>query len=150
VTTAGGTAPGGAAPGSGDGPGARVSSCVSRTFRGSRAWQVGARTVHIAAIGLLLGGIAYSAPHGALVVPIALALASGLVLLGIDLWQGDGYFTHGNGMAVLLKLALLGLGQCFPAVRLELYLAATAVASIGSHMPRTWRHWSFLPRRGSG
>jgi hypothetical protein len=134
-----------AAPGPGS-PGDRI-FCSSRSFRGSRACQVGARTVHVAAMGLVLGGIAFAAPHSALALPIALAVASGLLLLGIDLWKGDGYFTHGSGLAVLLKLALLGLGQLFPAARLECYLAATAVASIGSHMPRTWRHWSFLPRR---
>jgi hypothetical protein len=129
---------------------APTASCASRTFRGKRAWQVGARTVHVAAIGLLLGGIAYSAPAGALVVPIALSLASGLVLLGIDLWQTDGYFAQGRGLAVLLKLALLALGQLLPEARLGFYLAATAVASVGSHMPRAWRHWALLPRRPGG
>ena len=118
-----------------------------RTFRGARAWQVGARTVHVVAMGLVLGGVAFAAPECSLVLPIALTIASGLLLLGIDLWKGGAYFYQGNGVAVLLKLALLSLGQLFPAVRLEWYLAATAVASVGSHMPRTWRHWSFLHRR---
>jgi len=125
----------------------RPPSPALRSFRGERAWQVGARTVHLAAMALVLGGVAFAAPERALVLPIALTLASGLLLLGIDLWKGGGYFTQGNGVAVLLKLALLGLGQLLPAARLEWYLAATAVASIGSHMPRTWRHWSFLHRR---
>lgn len=118
-----------------------------RTFRGARAWQIGARTVHIAAMGLLLGGVAFHVPVRGLTVPIALTVASGLALLGIDLWKSCTYLYQGNGMAVLLKLALLGLGLLFPAVRLEFYLAATAAASIGSHMPKTWRHWSFLDRK---
>jgi hypothetical protein len=108
---------------------------------------VGARTVHLAAMGLVLGGVAFAAPERALLLPLALTLASGLLLLGIDLWKSGAYFTQGNGIAVVLKLALLGLGQLFPAVRLEWYLAATVVASIGSHMPKTWRHGSFLHRR---
>jgi hypothetical protein len=118
-----------------------------RRLPGERAWKVLARTVHIAAMGLVLGGVAFAAPHGALFVPIALTIASGLLLLGLDLWKGGGYLTQGNGAAVVLKLALLGLGQLFPGVRLEWYLAATAVASVGSHMPRSWRHWSFVHRR---
>jgi hypothetical protein len=109
--------------------------------------QVAARTVHIAAMALVLGGVAYAAPERALVLPLAFTIASGLLLLGIDLWKGGAYLVQGNGVGVLLKLALLGLGQLFPAARLECYIAATAVASIGSHMPRTWRHWSFLHRR---
>ena len=115
-----------------------------RTFHGARAVQVAARTVHIAAMALLLGGVAYAAPGRALVLPLAFTVASGLLLLGIDLWKGGAYLVQGNGVAVLLKLALLGLGALFPAARFECYLAATVVASIGSQMPKTWRHWSFL------
>lgn len=135
-----------AAPAPG-GPGERLPPGALRSFPGERAWQVGARTVHVAAMGLVLGGVAFAAPGRALALPVAFTLASGLLLLGIDLWKGGAYFTQGNGAAVLLKLALLGLGQLLPAARLEWYLAATAVASVGSHMPRTWRHWSLLHRR---
>ena len=119
----------------------------ARTFRGLRACQVAARTVHVAAMGLVLGGVAFRAPEEALQVPIALTIASGLGLLGIDLWKSGDYLFQGNGLAVLLKLALLGLGLLIPGARLEWYLAAAAVASVGSHMPRAWRHWSFLERR---
>ena len=50
-------------------------------------------------------------------------------------------------MALLLKLALLGLGNLFPGARLEWYLAAALVASVGSHMPSSWRHFSFREGR---
>ena len=63
----------------------------ARTFRGARWVQTIARTVHIAAMGTVLGGVSYSVPERA--------------------------------------------------------LAAAAAASIGSHMPKTWRHWSFLDHR---
>ena len=129
---------------------ARLVPRAPRTFRGARAVQVTARTVHVAAMGLVLGGVAFHAPERALGVPVALTVASGLLLLGVDLWKSGAYVYQGNGVAVLLKLALLGLGQLFPAARLEWYLAATAVASVGSHMPKTWRHWSFLERRVVG
>ena len=120
-----------------------------RSFRGLRAWQVGLRTMHIVAMGLVLGGVAFAAPQQALVLPVALTVASGLLLAALDLWKSGAYLYQGNGLALLLKLALLGLGQWFPAARLEWYLAATAVASIGAHMPKTWRHWSLLADRGT-
>ena len=137
------TPPAGAAPGVAD----RGGPPPPRRFRGERVVKVAARTVHIVAMALVLGGVAYAAPPRALLLPLALTVASGLLLLGTDLWKGGAYLAQGNGVAVLLKLALLALGQALPAVRFECYLAATAVASIGSHMPRTWRHWSFLHRR---
>jgi hypothetical protein len=121
-----------------------------RKFRGVRAWQIGARTVHIAAMALVVGGVAGGLPGRELAAPIALTVASGLMLLGIDLWGTCATLVEGRGIALLAKLALLGAGLLVAPVRLEAHLAAIAVASIGSHMPRTWRHWSFVPRRGGG
>jgi hypothetical protein len=141
------SAPAGAAPERGNLHG-RAAPPAARTFRGARLTQVAARTVHVVAMALVLGGVAYSAPERAMASAIVLTLASGLLLLGMDLWKGGAFLTQGHGVAVLIKLALLGTGLLLvPAARFECYLAATAVASIGSHMPKTWRHWSFLHRR---
>jgi hypothetical protein len=118
-----------------------------RSFRGERAVTVTMRTVHITAMGLVLGGIAYAVPQDRLALPVALTIASGLVLFAVDLWKGGAYLVQGNGVAVLVKLALLGVGQFAPGQRLAWYLAATVVASVGSHMPHAWRHWSFMHRR---
>jgi hypothetical protein len=112
-----------------------------------RTVKVAARTVHIVAMALMLGGVAYAAPVAALTLPLAFTVASGLLLFGLDLWKSGNWLTQGGGVAVLLKLALLALGQSFPAARFECYLAATSIASIGAHMPKSWRHWSFLHRR---
>ena len=118
-----------------------------RKLRGARAIQVAARTVHIAAMGLVLGGVAFAAPEAALALPLGLTIASGLVLLAVDLWKSGDYLHQMNGVAVVVKLALLGLAMLQPESRLAWYLAATAVASVGSHMPKTWRHWSVLERK---
>jgi hypothetical protein len=118
-----------------------------RTFHGMRVVKIAARTVHIVAMALVLGGVAYAAPVGALILPLALTVASGSLLLGLDLWKSGTWLTQGGGVAVLLKLALLSLGQSFPSARFECYLAATTIASIGAHMPKSWRHWSFRHRR---
>ena len=115
---------------------------------GAMAWarplQVGLRTVHIMAMGLVLGGIALGGGLERLRGAILATVVSGLLLLAVDLAKGSSALSQGSGAAVLLKLALLGLGQLFPQARLEWYLAATAVASIGAHMPASWRHFSLL------
>jgi len=118
-----------------------------RTFRGARWVQIAARTAHIAAMGLVLGGVAYSVPEQTLAPAIAVTIASGLVMLTVGLWKGGSVLVQGFGVAVLLKLALLGMGLLLPGARLGWYLAAVAVASVGSHMPRSWRHWSFVHHR---
>jgi hypothetical protein len=98
-------------------------------------------------MALVLGGVAFRAPESELRVPIVLTVASGVGLLAVDLAKSGVYLYQGAGVAALLKLALLGLGNLFPSVRLPMYLAATVVASVGSHMSAAWRHYSFLDRR---
>lgn len=98
-------------------------------------------------MGLLLGGIAYGAREAALFWPIVFTVASGLVLFLVDLARSFVVLYQGSGLAVLIKLALLGGGFVWPQRRLEFYLAATIAASVGSHMTGNWRHYSFLDRR---
>lgn len=112
-----------------------------------RPLQVGLRTIHIIAMGMVLGGLARGGTHDTLLPWILATLLSGALLLGIDLWKSCLFLVQGAGVAVLLKLALLGMGNLFPEARFGWYVAATAVASIGSHMVSSWRHFSFLAWR---
>jgi hypothetical protein len=105
---------------------------------------VALRTIHIAAMALVLGGIAWGVPDEKLHLSIVLTVASGVLLLAIDLAKSGVFLYQGAGVAALVKLALLGLGQLLPGSRLAFYLAATVVGSVGSHMSGAWRHWSFL------
>ena len=109
-----------------------------------RSIQVGLRTLHIVAMGMVLGGIARGGDHDSLLGWIWATVLSGTVLLGIDLYKSCAFLVQGSGVAVLLKLALLGMGNVFPEARLAWYMAGTAVASIGSHMTSGWRHFTFL------
>ena len=71
-----------------------------RYFPWARPAQLVLRSLHIAAMAMVVGAIPFGAPFEALRLPILLTLAR--------------------------------------------YLAATLVASVGSHMPGSWRHFSFL------
>jgi hypothetical protein len=115
-----------------------------RKLTWGRPVQVGLRTVHIVAMGMVLGGIARGGTYETLLPWILATVLSGVLLLGVDLCKSGLFLAQGAGFAVLLKLGLLGLGNLFPAARLEWYLAATAVASIGSHMTSAWRHFTFV------
>ena len=95
-------------------------------------------------MALVVGGIPFGADFQALRAPILITLASGVLLFAVDLAKDMAMLSQGSGVAVLLKLGLLGLGVSQPSSRLPWYLAATLVASVGSHMPGSWRHFSFL------
>jgi hypothetical protein len=118
-----------------------------RYFPWARPAQLALRSLHIAAMAMVLGAIPFGADFHALRAPILLTAGSGVLLFVIDLARDAAILTQGSGVAVLLKLALLGLGAVQPASRLPWYLAATLVASVGSHMPGAWRHFSFLQWR---
>ena len=110
----------------------------------ARPVQLVLRSLHIAAMALVVGGLPFGAGFEALRAPILVAVASGVLLFAIDLARDMGILVQGSGVAVLMKLALLGLGALQPAHRLPWYLAATLVASVGSHMTGSWRHFSFV------
>jgi hypothetical protein len=93
-------------------------------------------------MALVVGALPFGGSFETLRAPILITLASGLLLFAIDLARDAAILSHGSGVAVLLKLSLLGVGVLQPAHRLPWYLAATLVASVGSHMPGSWRHFS--------
>jgi len=117
---------------------------AGRPFSSARLLQVALRTVHLMAMGLVLGGVALGGDFARLRTAILATVLSGALLFAVDLAKGSSVLTQGSGVAVILKLALLGLGNLFPQARLDWYLAATAVASIGAHMPGAWRHFSLI------
>ncbi len=122
----------------------------SARIPGARALQVVLRSVHIAAMALVLGGIAQGGDFETLRTPILWTILSGVLLLAVDLARRCLVLSQGSGAALFLKLVLLGLGNLLPTARLEWYLAATLVASIGSHMSGEWRHFSLFKGRVVG
>jgi hypothetical protein len=98
-------------------------------------------------MALVLGGLAFDVPDARLHAAGVVTVASGVGLLAVELARTGVFLYTGAGAASILKLALLGLGFAFPVARFELYLAATLLASVASHMSGRWRHWSLLDRR---
>ena len=98
-------------------------------------------------MAIVLGGLAFRVPDAQLRASFLLTVASGVLLLGIEVAKSGVFLYLGAGFASILKLALLGLGQHLPEHRFAFYLAATVVASVGSHMSGAWRHYSFLDRK---
>ncbi len=116
----------------------------------TRLLQVALRSIHILAMALVLGALPFGAGFDQLAVPILLTVVSGVALFVLDLAKDPRILVQGSGLMVLAKLALLGCGLLWPSQRLAWYLAATAVASVGSHMPGSWRHFDLRAGRAKG
>ena len=118
-----------------------------RHFAWARWTQVALRTVHIGAMAVLVGATPFVSDRRALRASLLLTVFSGLGLWALDLMKSCAVMFEGTGVALLLKLGCLLLGLLFPEHRYGWYLAAVVVASVGSHMPGRWRHYSFIEGR---
>lgn len=114
----------------------------------ARAWSIAFRTIHLAAFGLLLGGTAFAVGPDTLWPYWWLTVLSGLGLIGIEIGTvGLYWLCLGKGVMVLVKLGLLLAIPVFWDMRIVLLLLVVVIASVGSHMPARYRHYSVLHRR---
>jgi hypothetical protein len=105
------------------------------------------RTLHLMATGTLLGGHVFGAPAGQLTPLLYAAIVTGASLIVLEAWPTLHFVFEGWGLMVLAKLALLCAVLFAWRQRVPLLLAVVALASIGSHMPARFRHYSFYYRR---
>jgi hypothetical protein len=120
----------------------------ARVFPKARAWSIAFRTLHLAAFGIFLGGHAFQVEAGKLLPSLWLTILSGLGLIALEVYQEGFYWlVLGKGILVLIKLTVLLLIPVFWEARVVLLLLVVGIASIGSHMPACYRHYSLLHRR---
>ena len=119
-----------------------------RFLSGSRAMSIAFRTLHLAAFGILLGGHAFELDTDRLLLYLWLTILSGLGLIALEVYAvGLYWLVLGKGIMVLVKLALLLVIPFFWEARVALLLLVVGIASVGSHMPALYRHYSILHRQ---
>jgi hypothetical protein len=106
-----------------------------------RLAAVAARTAHLGAMAVLVGGLWFAAPDAPLRDARHLTLATGIVLLALEASHSRHWAYQGRGVAAVLHAAaallLVGAGGRGAAA------AALVVGAAGSHLPRSFRKWSF-------
>ncbi len=112
-----------------------------------RAASIGLRTAHIAVTGILLGGHVFGAPVSSLRPVLWLVIASGGGLLALDSYKTVDWIHQGWGVMLITKLILLCLVPFAWDFRVAILLAIVVIASVESHMPARFRHYSVLYRR---
>ena len=121
---------------------------MTRPQAGTRAGSIALRTFHLASFGILLGGHAFAIEADRLLPALYLTIASGIGLIAIEVYVIGLYWLFlGKGIMVLLKLAILLAVPSFWEYRLLFVLSVVVIASVGSHMPARYRHYSFLHGR---
>lgn len=113
---------------------------------GARALSIVARTAHLLAMAVFLGGAWLAAGAPSLAAWRMLAAVTGAVLLLTEASHSRHWVYQGRGLAVLLHVGLLGLLWVDGMGRFATG-AALVVGAAGSHMPRSLRKWSLRHRR---
>jgi hypothetical protein len=118
-----------------------------RVLPQARAISITFRTMHIAAIGVLLGGHMFAVAPDRLLPWLYLCIVSGAGLMGMELYSSCKWLYQGKGVLVLVKLLLTALVAVFWEQRVWLLMLVLVIGSVGSHMPGRFRYYSFLHRR---
>jgi len=112
-----------------------------------RALNIALRTLHIAAMGVLLGGHAFDVAPERLYVSLWLVVGTGVALTALEAWPRWSWFHELRGVMTMVKVALMCAVPLVWEYRLPLLLAVVVMGSVASHMPRRFRHYSLLHRR---
>jgi hypothetical protein len=110
----------------------------------ARIWNIAFRTLHILAISVLVGGHAFNAPAGQLRPLLYAAIVSGIGMVLVDAYPSLQFLHQGWGIFLLVKLALLCVIPFAWNQRFPILVAVVIIGSVGSHMPKKFRHYSVL------
>jgi hypothetical protein len=113
----------------------------------SRWLNIGARTMHLAATGILLGGHVFGADAAMLMPLLWAAIATGAVMIALEAYPTAHWAHQVCALFVYAKLAVLCAVPFLWGQRVPLLLAVLALASVGAHAPRRVRHYSLWYRR---
>lgn len=106
------------------------------------------RTLHLVSFGILLGGHTFAIEADRLLPALYFTIGSGIGLVALEICATGLYWLLlGKGIMVLLKLLVLLAVPVLWEYRLPLLLVVVVLASVGSHMPARYRHYSPLEGR---
>ena len=112
-----------------------------------RALNISLRTLHIAAMGILLGGHAFDVAPDRLYVSLWWVVGTGIVLTALEAWPRWSWFHELRGVMTIVKVGLVCAVPLMWEYRLILLLAVVVLGSVASHIPRRFRHYSVLTRQ---
>ena len=117
---------------------------VGRAIPYARYWNILFRTLHLAAISLLVGGHAFGASAGQLRPLLYGAIVTGVGMAVVDAYPSFQFLHQCWGVFLLLKLAMLCIIPFAWSYRLPILIAVIVIGSVGSHMPKKFRHYSLI------
>ena len=119
----------------------------SRIWPPPRFWNIALRTAHLAVSGALFGGHVFGQSAERLLMWLYCTLGTGAALGMIEAYPRLSWCYEARGICVLTKLLLIGSILWLWPYRVPILVAVIVIGSVGSHMPRRYRHFSVLHGR---
>jgi len=118
----------------------------SHRWRYSRATNIALRTAHICTAGVVAGGHIFDVGPAHIISWTWPAIITGAALMFLEAFPSWRYVCEGRGAMVVGKLVLLCLIPWQWNARVPVLIAVMVIGSIGSHMPKRYRHYPLLSR----
>ncbi len=117
------------------------------SIRGAKSINIALRTAHIGAMALLVGGRHFCVEDASLRPWHTLTALTGVALLASEATHSRHWVYQARGVIALAHVGAVALIAAAPGMARPAIAAALIIGSIGSHLPRTVRKWSFRHRR---
>jgi len=106
------------------------------------------RTAHVLGISVLFGGAFFKIPAHQLLPYQTLSMVTGGALIASEISHRRHWPSQGRGLMVYIHVGLFGLACLRPNLAIPCLLVALIIGMAGSHMPKKYRYWEFIHRRG--
>ena len=113
-----------------------------RDFPNQRWVRISVRTWHLLSMGYLLGGTAHGLALAEQPIGVWNTFASGAVFMALELYASCIWLFQLKGLAVIVKLLLLGAALASSGSGLPYLIVAVVIGGISSHMPGKYRYFS--------
>ncbi|PIE58482.1 MAG: hypothetical protein CSA33_03410 [Desulfobulbus propionicus] len=119
----------------------------SRHFPGKRWGNIILRCLHLAGLSVYSGGLYFEMAHSKLLPWYLLTAMSGIGLMGLDTYGNGKWLLQNRGLAVLLKLLVLGLLAHTQIPKKWFVLMLIILSGVSSHAPANFRYYSIYHHR---
>lgn len=116
-----------------------------RMFPGQRWLNIGLRSAHIIGVAGISGGFLFGLEEMRWMPFWYLTLATGVVLSLLYVWSSAAWLFQLKGLAIVIKLLLLGAAISLPTWRAELFMLIILISGLIAHAPGWVRGYGLVP-----
>jgi len=113
-----------------------------RTFPGRRWLMTALRSAHLVGVGGIGGAFLYDGPREIWMPFMILTIVSGILLVALDLWSTRYWLVEIRGVAIILKVLLLGLIRVIDQLHAEVFILVIVISAVSAHAPAAVRYYS--------